>query len=286
MNTPTLPDHHKLRLQAHFGFTKVPFRKNMWASEMFDSRSQRDLYHGLRLWNDLHGLALVTGPSGVGKSITIRRFAGELDEARFAVIHIPSVPSTPTGFLRMLNRALGLPMRLHGVDLFDQAQKHLTKHADDRGPHPVLILDDAEGLAVETLDVIRRLTAHALDAEDRFSVLISGTEDLLRTLRDPTLEPLRSRVSYAQSLRAFTLEDTRNYVTFHLKRADGNPKLFSDDASRRIFQASQGRPRSINHLAVQALIHAAVDGLDQIGGEFMGAQIAAHPLFEAAGSAS
>jgi type II secretory pathway predicted ATPase ExeA len=284
MSTTTIPEHHKKRLQAHFGFTKIPFKKGMWASEMFDSRSQRELHHGLQLWNEVHGFALVTGASGVGKSITVRRFAGELDEARFTVVHLTGVPSTPTGFLRMLNRALGLPMRTHGIDLFEQAQKHLSKHAEDRGPHPVLILDDAEGLAVETLDIVRRLTAHAIDAEDRFSVLMSGTEDLLRTLRDPLLDPLRSRIAYAQPLRAFTLEDTRNYILFQLKRAGGNPKLFSDDATRRIFQASQGRPRSINQLGVQALIYATVVGLDEITGDFMTAQIAAHPLFENPGN--
>ena len=30
---------------------------------MFDSQSQRELLHGLRLWMEIEGLALVTGPS-------------------------------------------------------------------------------------------------------------------------------------------------------------------------------------------------------------------------------
>jgi len=281
MNPRTLPEHHKLRLQAHFGFTKVPFNKNLWPTEIFDSRSQREVAQGLQLWADLKGLAVVTGPSGVGKSVTARRFVHDLDEARFRVVHLTAVPATPFGFLRAVNRALGQPMRSHATDLFDQAQVYLNCRPDEQAPHPLLIIDNAEGLHVELLDLLCRLTARALDAEDRFSVLLVGTDDLLRRLRDPQLEPLRTRFSYAQPLRPYALEDARNYVTFHLKRAEVRPDLFTEDAVRKIFQASQGRPRSINQLALQSLIQAVVEGRDQLDGAFVGAQIAAHPLYDA-----
>lgn len=279
MNTPTMPEPQKRRLQAHFSFTKVPFRKNMLAQDMFDSRSQRELLHGLILWLEINGFALVTGLSGIGKSITVRRFVSSLDQARFAVTSIHSAPSTRVGFLRTLNRALGLPMRAHAADLFDQARKHLAASQDDKGLHQLLVIDDAEGMSVENLDLLRRLTAWGLDAEDHFSVLVTGTPDLLRTLRAPELEPLRTRISYAWALKPFSLEDTRNYVAFHLKRAGGDPGIFSDDAVRRAFQYSQGRPRLVNQLAIGALIQAAVEGLDTVSNDVMAACIAANPLY-------
>lgn len=282
MNTPTLPEHQKRRLQAHFGLSKLPFRKNMYAADMFDSRSQRDLIHGLRFWSEIHGIGLATGPAGVGKSITLRRFAQDLDDTRFRVLQLSSMPTTSMGFLRSLNRVLGLPMRAHAADLFDQAHTHLCANPDERAAHPVLLLDDAEGMSVEQLDILRRLTAYALDAEDHFSVLISGTEDLLRTLRNPVLEPLRTRIGFACTLKPFSLEDTRNYIAFQLKRADADAKLFSEDAIRRLFQASQGKPRQINQLALHVLIQAAVMGFDAITGDFFAAQLTAHPLYDPA----
>lgn len=280
--SPTLPTHHKLRLQAHFGFDRIPFNKNLRAIDMFDSRQQRDLLRGLLLWSQVGGIGLVVGPTGVGKSITIRRFLAELDEARFRILHLTSVPTTPTGFLRTINRALGLPMRLHAADLFDQAQQHLSTHNVDERAHPLLVLDDAEGLSVELLDIARRLTSYALDAEDRFSILITGTDDLLRTLRDPRLQPLCSRIGYARPLRPFTLEDARNYVTFHLARAGGPKELFSDTATTALFHASLGTPRSINQIALQALIQAAVEGRDALDGGFVEDVINAHPLYTGA----
>ncbi len=279
------PNKRQLRrLRSHFAFTKMPFSKFMWAANMFDSTGQRELNHGLQMWTEVKGIALVAGPSGVGKSITVRRFISGLDDARFRVIEFTYLPSTITGFLRSLSRKLDLPMRLHSTDLFDTAQAYLTSHEKEHGAHPIIVLDDAEGLRVPVIDAIRRLTSYALDSEDRFSVLLSGTEQLLSKLADPVLTPLRSRFTYSYTLRPFGLEDTTNYVAFHLNRASVEPKLFSSDAVRKLFHASHGRPRSINQLAIQALIQAAVQGHDTIDGEFMTHLIATHPLYQSHGA--
>ena len=130
----------------------------------------------------------------------------------------------------------------------------------------------------DCLDLLRRLTAWDLDAEDRCSILLVGTDDLLRTLQHPDLVSLRTRISYARQLRPFSLEDTRNYVRFQIQTAGGSAGLFGDDAVRELFQVSQGIPRTINQVALQAMIQAAVEGRDVIDGRFMVATIAAHPL--------
>ena len=278
--------HQRKRLRAHFGLSKNPFAKKMWARHMFDSVSQRELLAGLEMWTELGGIALVTGPSGVGKSITLRRFVHELDDNRFRVFSFSYLPSTVTGFLRSLCRHLGLPMRLHRTDLFDAAQQHLAEYAEQHGAHPIVVLDDAEGLTGDVVDTLRRMTAYDLDAEDRFSVLIAGTDEVLRVIRPAHQEPLRTRITFAHMLHPFNLEDTRNYVRFHLQRADANPKLFSDAGVTKLFQASQGRPRQINQLALQALIGAAVSGRETIDGDFMKRVIQAHPLYHSSDGAT
>lgn len=280
MNAQTLPEPVKIRLQAHYAFVRLPFRKSMGYDEMFDSRSQRDLFHGLMLWSDIHGMGLVTGPSGAGKSITVRRFVRSLDEARFRVVYLSHARTTLTGFLRSVNRALDLPMRQHTSDLFDQAHAHLTANGPERGPHPLLVLDDAEAMSPELFDVLRRLTNYALDAEDRFSVLITGTDAVLRTLKNPALEPFNTRLGFVHALRGFNLEDTRNYVAFQLRHAGAREQLFAEGAIKKLFQASGGIPRRINQLALHVLIQGAVLGIDTITTEFMAQQLQNHPLYD------
>jgi type II secretory pathway predicted ATPase ExeA len=147
-------------------------------------------------------------------------------------------------------------------------------------------------MTASTLDLVRRLMADQLDAEDHFSVLLVGTEDLLTTLRGPSLEPLRTRFRYTHALRPFTLEDTRNYIAFHVRESGGVDELFSDDAVRALFSddavralfgASMGMPRAINQLALQAMITAAVRGIDQIDGKEMQSVVHHHPLYESRG---
>lgn len=279
------PNFRQLRkLRSHFAFSKMPFSKGMLAAHMFDSAAQRELLHGLLLWLEVRGLCLVIGQTGVGKSITLRRFVQELDDAKFKVIELSYLPSTVSGFLRSLCRCLGLPTSLHSTDMFDAVHAHLGSYENDHGAHPLILIDDAEGLRPQVLDLLRRLTAIALDSDDRFSVLLSGTDELIPRLSDPSLGSLRSRFLYANALRPFGLEDTVNYVRFHLQRADVDPSLFTEPAVKRLFQVSQGRPRSINQLAIQALILAAVQGRDKIDGDFISHLIATHPLYQAQGA--
>jgi len=280
----TEPTYHQTRkLRAHFAFTRMPFTKGLCAAHMFDSSSQRELLQGLVMWLEVRGLCLVLGPCGVGKSITTRRFVQDIDTARYYVIEFTYLPSTVPGFLRSLNRSLDLPMRQHASDMFDAAQRHLASYENDHGQHPLLVIDDAEGLRPQVLDTIRRLTSFDLDSDDRFSVLLSGTDALIPLLADSTLASLRSRFLFTCALRPFGFEDTVNYVRFHLQRADIDPNLFTEPAVKRLFQASQGRPRNINQLAIQALIQAAVSGLDKVDGDFMSHLINTHPLYQLPG---
>jgi len=282
MSTPTIPHAQQRRLRAHFGFTGLPFRKNVKIGKMFDSQSQRELRHGLMLWLEVQGIGLVTGPSGVGKSISLRRFVADLPNDRYAVHHLGQIPTTPAGFCRALARRLDLRSRLHLADMFEDIRTALGTHQEDHGTHPVLILDDAEGMRPKTLDLVRRLTSHEMDGEDRVSILLAGTERLLTTLREPSLGPLRTRFGYAHQLRPFGVEDAKNYVQYHLRTCGGPLTVFTDGAIQEAFNASQGVPRQLTQLALQAMIDAVVQGVDDVDHRRMRRVLQSHPLYAAA----
>jgi type II secretory pathway predicted ATPase ExeA len=274
MNTETL------QLKSYFGFAKMPFTKYMWASKMFEASSQKEFLQGLNLWLETRGIALLCGPPGVGKSITLRRFKSDIDERRYDIFYLFNMRVTPLGFLRSMARLMGAPVLYRQADLFDALNAHLGQHEERSGKHPVIVFDDCDGLSDELLELLRRLANFAMDSEDRFSFILSGSQRLAATIREPQNESLRQRIAYAHNLVGFTLDDAGNYIHFHLKRAEAPAELFADNAVKAIFHRAEGLPRRINQIAIHALIRAAILRKDKIDESFLKQQVFTSALFD------
>jgi type II secretory pathway predicted ATPase ExeA len=274
MNTETI------HLKSYFGFAKMPFTKYMWASKMFEAASQKEFLQGLNLWLETRGIALLCGPSGVGKSITLRRFKSDIDERRYDIFYLFNLRVTPLGFLRSLARLLAVPVLHHQADLFDALNAHLGQYEERSGKHPLIVFDDCDGLSDDLLEVLRRLANFAMDSEDRFSFILSGSQRLAATIRSPQNESLKQRIAYAHNLIGLTLDDAVNYIHFHLKRAEAPPELFADNAIKAIFHRAKGLPRRINQIAIHALIRAAVLRKDKIDEPFLKQQVFTSALFD------
>ena len=270
----------RVRLKSYFNFTKMPFTKYMWAQKMFDASSQKGLLDGLHLWLETRGICLVYGPPGVGKSITLRRFREEVDERRYDVFYLHNLRITPLGFLRSLSRLFGLPVLYHQADLFDALSDCLGQYEERTQKHPLLIFDDGDNLSDTLLELLRLLANFAMDSEDRFSFVLSGTQKLAANIRIPQNEALKQRIGFSHSLRGFTLDDAVQYVRFHLKRAEGPPELFSEAAVKIIFNQARGLPRVINQIALQSLIRAAVTRKERIDEKFIKQQVMTDSLFD------
>ena len=226
------------------------------------------------------GIALLYGPPGVGKSISLRRFKDDIDDRRFDVFYLFNLRITPTGFLRSLSRILALPVLYHQADLFDAISTFLAQYEERTGKHPIIIFDDGDGLSDKLLELLRLLSNFNMDSEDKFSFILSGTQSLALRIREPQNEPLRQRIGFSHNLRGFTIEDARHYIHFHLERAEGPKELFRDNAIQSIFHLAKGIPRVMNQLAIQALIRAAVQGIDTIDENFLKQHVLNDSIFD------
>jgi len=119
-----------------------------------------------------------------------------------------------------------------------------------------------------------------MDSEDRFSFILSGSQKLASRLKQPQNEPFRQRIVFTHNLRAFTIDDTRNYVRFHLERSEGPKELFTDTAVQLIFHLAKGLPRVINQIALQSIIRAAIRKVDKIDENFLKQQVLNASLFD------
>jgi len=270
----------RAHLTSYFGFSKVPFTKYMWSKKMFDASSQRELIDGLRFWLETRGIALLCGPPGAGKSISLRKFKEELDDRRYDLFYLFNLRITPIGLLRSLCRILALPVLYHQADLFDSISTFLDQYEQRTAKHPIIIFDDGDGLSDRLIELLRSLCNFAMDSEDRFSFILSGSEKLALRLKQPQNEAFRQRIVFAHSLRAFTIEDARSYIRFHLERAEGPKELFTEGAIQLIFHLAKGLPRVINQIALQAIIRAAIRKVDKIDENFLKQQVLSGSLFD------
>ncbi len=153
------PQAERVRLLSFFSFSKMPFTKHIWSSKMFQARSQKELIDGLHYGLEVKGVSVVLGHSGVGKSISLRKFRDDLSPQYYQPFYLWNTRTSPIGFLRSLCRLFQIHPLHYIADMFDAASDYLGTLEESTGKYPVLLLDDCDGLSPGVLEHLRLLIA-------------------------------------------------------------------------------------------------------------------------------
>jgi type II secretory pathway predicted ATPase ExeA len=164
--------------------------------------------------------------------------------------------------------------------MFDEVSASLGTIEETTGKHPLFIFDDCDNLSRDLLEYLRLLTNFQMDSEDRFSIILCGTDTLQSRLRDHQSCSFRQRITFCHTLRPFTVDDARAYIEFHLKRAEGPLDIFTDGAVASLFHLARGVPRIINQVAIQSLIQATIQKKEKIDEKLLQRFVANNPLLE------
>ena len=118
----------------------------------------------------------------------------------------------------------------------------------------VIVVDEAQNLADETLEAIRLLSNFENPEAKLLHIIFAGQPALSTKLASPQLSQLRQRISVVAHLAPLTREQVSEYVERRLAIAGhtGQP-LFTRDALDFVAQVSEGIPRNINNLCFHAL---------------------------------
>jgi general secretion pathway protein A len=245
---------------THFKFTSQPFAERVTAQALWiDDRAQQALAR-LHYVAENATVALVTGPSGVGKSALLKRFLHELSGPQWDPVYLHLTHLPAAGLLKMLVAKLGEVPRRGKERLFEQI---LEKARQAEGAL-VLIIDEAHLLDTDALTDIRLLISSALDDVPPLKVVLAGQEPLRRTLRQSVHAALLSRIAVRHHVAPFTPEQTATYMDFQLKQAGGSEKLFEDATKKAIHDYSGGVARQINNLATACLLQAAAENCPRV----------------------
>src|SRR3954451_23230486 len=255
------------RLQAHWGFTRMPFGRSLAPSMLHRHDGHAEAVARIGWCIEQHALGVITGEVGAGKTVAVRAATATLDSSRHVVIYLPNPSVGVRGTLHHVVSALGQVPNFYTATLVPQAADALAAEHAERGRTPVVIFDEAHLLDNAQMEAVRMLTNHDMDSGAPFAAILVGQPTLRQRLRlgePPRLQRLRlgvlaalhQRISVRSALAGMNQADTGDYIAHHLKIAGRADTLFSTDAITLIHSASRGYPRAVNNLAVNALTAA------------------------------
>ena len=249
-------------LQAHWGFTVMPFTAAIPVPALFGSATHNEAVARLRWLISARGLGVLTGEVGSGKTAAVRAAADGLDASRNTLIYLPNPQIGTRGIHGAIAAALGQAPRFHHATLIPQVEAALAAETDERNRHVILAIDESHLMSGDQLEAIRMLTNGGMDYRSPLTILLIGQPTLRRRLRVGDMAALDQRIQlrYHIPAPALTAEEASGYLRAHLSLAGRSDTLFSDDAVRAIHGHARGLPRAINRLAITALLAAYAAG--------------------------
>lgn len=244
------------RLREHWGFSKMPFAKDLAPSMLHLHRCHAEATARISWCIAESAIGVITGECGSGKTVAARAAVAGLDPSRHTVIYLGTPGVGVRGMYAAIVSALGQRPRFHCASLIPQAQDLLVAEAAERNKTPILICDEAHLLDADAVDGLRCLANVGMDAT-RLCMLLLGQPTLRRRLRLGPFAALDQRVGLRYTITGLAdAAECSSYIAAHLKIAGRADTIFSDDAIGVIHQASRGLPRAVNNLAVQSLVAA------------------------------
>lgn len=227
-----------------YGLAECPF--SLTSNPRFLYKSRAFLQASIavvRAVEQREGLVVITGDSGVGKSMLCRALLEKLGtDTYLSAIANPRVSADE--FTRQVLADFGV------ADV-----SHIPPDVE-----AIILIDEAQHLSLGVFEKIRFLMNEETEKGKRLQVLLVGPADLQARLQQPLLRSFRQRVACWAALSPLQPDEVGPYIELRLAvargetaGAPGTKVEFTPPAIDAIVTASQGNPRLINVIADRAL---------------------------------
>ena len=205
------------------------------------------------------GFVLITGEIGTGKTTICRSLFLEVpEETDIALIINPKLNAGD--LLASICDELKISYsKIHPSTktYINVLNEHLIKnHAEGR--NTILIIDEAQNLSKDALELVRVLTNLETDEQKLLQIILIGQPELRDRLSSPDMEQLNQRITARFHLRALNPKQVKEYIKHRLKVGEGDKDLFSNSNINYIYKLTGGVPRLINVLCDRTLLGAYV----------------------------
>ncbi len=120
-------------LRPHWGFTRVPFTRELAPSMLFQSKGHAEAVARISWLVSGRALGIVTGEVGSGKSVAARVVVSQLDTSRHSVVYLANPAVGARGMYAEIVTALGGVPRCQKASLIAQAAPLLAQQEDELG---------------------------------------------------------------------------------------------------------------------------------------------------------
>ncbi len=202
------------------------------------------------------GFLLLTGEIGTGKTTVCREVINRL-HANIEISVILNPLLSVTGLLQAINKDFD-NRRIAGTaeEQLEALNRFLLSRSKN-GHNAVVLIDEAQNLSVEALEMTRLLSNLETDKHKLVQIVLVGQPELETTLKDRRLRQLAQRISIHQRLRTLNAREMRQYIFHRLSIAGGEGRLFFERrAVKRVCDFSRGYPRVANILCDRVLLAA------------------------------
>lgn len=264
MTKPKTPDKPAFDAAA----PTAPFGKCFLENEVFNYSQFDELRHFLSLTVAERSMMLLSGQAGVGKTTAVRAFIDELPTNKYQIIYIGQ-DQEGVNLSRRMAASLGIPPQRSKAHAWLLISQHLSDNLAEQGKEIVLVVDEAHLLDNATLEDIRLLTNADFDRTSPLTVIMIGQLSLRSRLKITGFEALNQRLRFRYALEGLSEAETAGYIKHRLSAAGVDTDLFTTDAIKSIFLASQGIPREINNYCTAAIMKMQAASATVIDGKLI-----------------
>jgi general secretion pathway protein A len=254
---------------SFYGFSARPFQLTPDPRFWFESATHRTAmsYLGYGLAQG-EGFIVITGEVGSGKTTLVGHVLDSVDPSRMTAARLVSTQVADADLLRLVADAFGIAISSPAKsDALTAIETFLHEEAR-AGRRTLLIVDEAQNLAVSALEELRMLSNFQLGETALLQIFLLAQPEFRATLASPQLEQLRQRVIATHHLEAMLPEEIEPYLIHRLSLVgwQENP-VFAPSVYDALWHASGGIPRRVNSVVSRLLLFGAVEELHELTGD-------------------